>query len=241
MVPYEQRAAVLAGTGTGNSSTSNTADAKADAKATTTDTTSDADATAAAKAEKAEKDRLLKVYADKYKARHCKKLSYGKHVDTAVSLIGLLKANKRNNRITEIRGSHSSNTVNTIPGLMLEIENLGHESLAEQPPELTVELYEHQKQGVQWMIEQERLEHGPQSYLWGDFPLPQPKAGQKLWFSPVLDVFTAHDPFTKPTKGALLCDELLYCNACSARLIVDLCGNNSATLHMCIYKMLVFE
>jgi hypothetical protein len=59
------------------------------------------------------------------------------------------------------------------------------------------------------MIEQERLEHGPQSYLWGEFPLPQPKAGQKLWFSPVLDVFTAHDPFTKPTKGALLCDEVI--------------------------------
>jgi hypothetical protein len=58
------------------------------------------------------------------------------------------------------------------------------------------------------MIEQERLEHGPQSYLWAEFPLPQPKPNQKLWFSPVLDVFTAHDPFTKPTKGALLCDEV---------------------------------
>jgi hypothetical protein len=147
-VPYDQRAAVLAGTG--SCSTSNTTSNTADAKATAADTTSDDDATAAAaaaaaKAEKAEKDRLLKVYADKYKARHSKKLSYGKHVDTDVSLIGLLKANKRNNRISEIRGSHSSNTVNTIPGLMLEIENLGHESLAEQPPELTVELYEHQK------------------------------------------------------------------------------------------------
>jgi hypothetical protein len=140
-VPWELRAAVL-----DDSSTSSTSASTAAAKAATAaDTTDDATAAAAAKAEKAEKDRLLKVYADKYKARHSKKLSYGKHVDTDVSLIGLLKAAKRNSRITDIRGNHSSNTVNTIPGLMLEIENLGHESLAEQPPELTVELYEHQK------------------------------------------------------------------------------------------------
>ena len=58
------------------------------------------------------------------------------------------------------------------------------------------------------MVEQERLEHGPQSYVFAEYPLPQPAPGQKLWFSPTLDAFTSTDPFTAHIKGGLLCDEV---------------------------------
>jgi hypothetical protein len=88
------------------------------------------------------------------------------------------------------------------------------------------------------MIEQERLEHGPQSYLWAEFSLPQPKPSQKLWFSPVLDVFTAHDPFTKPTKGALLCDEVTVTNVTVISVTVTNSNARSCCIEACTVRPL---
>lgn len=138
---------------------------------------------------------------------------FGKHVTTDLSLRGLIASVTRSTLIQRLRPQTGRDGLQTIPGLLLEIENLGHPAVEEQPEELTVELYEHQKQGVQWMIEQERLPNGAREHFWAPYPLPQPvSATQRLWFSPILNTFTAQNPFHHSTgggyKGGILADEM---------------------------------
>lgn len=56
--------------------------------------------------------------------------------------------------------------------MLLELENLQHRSLPKQPDCLTVELYEHQKQDAQWMMDQEMLEGGSMQHIWAEMPAP---------------------------------------------------------------------
>ncbi|CAN0153840.1 unnamed protein product [Scytosiphon promiscuus] len=100
--------------------------------------------------------------------------------------------------------------------MLLDLENQQHRSLPQQPDCLTVELYEHQKQDAQWMMDQEMLEGGSMQHLWAEVPLPPsaPSSGHRVnefrrcWFSPVLNLFTLENPFTSTMKGGILCDEM---------------------------------
>ncbi|KAG5178369.1 SNF2 family N-terminal domain-containing protein [Tribonema minus] len=156
------------------------------------------------------------------------KLSYDKHANSDVSLEGLLLAARRNayaieqrlgldEQACDFRKMKKPRTFASVTGFMQEIENLGHAPLDQQPEELTVTLYEHQRQGVKWMLDQEKLPHGISQHLWAPFPLPQPRPDEKIWFSPVLNAFTAIDP--AGPKGGILCDEMgLGKTACTLAL-----------------------
>lgn len=54
--------------------------------------------------------------------------------------------------------------------MLLELENLQHRALPKQPDCLTVQLYEHQKQDAQWMMDQEMLKGGSMQHLWAELP-----------------------------------------------------------------------
>lgn len=62
--------------------------------------------------------------------------------------------------------------------MLLELENLQHRALPKQPDCLTVQLYEHQKQDAQWMMDQEMLKGGAMQHLWAELP-PHPLAVSK--------------------------------------------------------------
>jgi hypothetical protein len=84
-------------------------------------------------------------------------LSFGKHANTDVSLQGLMKAARRdalaikeryellNTAECESRRVTRPRNYTSVTGFMTEIESLGHAPLPQQPEELTVTLYEHQK------------------------------------------------------------------------------------------------
>eukprot|EP00904_Undaria_pinnatifida_P006227 jgi/Undpi1/2734/HiC_scaffold_14.g06112.m1 len=137
---------------------------------------------------------------------------YGGHASLDVSMSGLMKsvlAEEDN----ELIGLHS---LFTPAKLLREMENLQHRALIEQPDCLTVQLYEHQMQGTQWMYDQEMLEGGSKRHLWAELPAhpdapsngPRFREFRKCWFSPVLNQFTDVNPFISGMKGGILCDEM---------------------------------
>lgn len=69
--------------------------------------------------------------------------------------------------------------------MLLELENLQHRALPKQPDCLTVQLYEHQKQDAQWMMDQEMLKGGSMQHLWAELP-PHPHAVSYALGSPTL-------------------------------------------------------
>ncbi|CAM9930941.1 unnamed protein product, partial [Ectocarpus sp. 13 AM-2016] len=135
---------------------------------------------------------------------------YGGRASLDVSLSGLVdsvREEERNDNIEEGRIIHPAK-------MLLELENLQHRSLAKQPDCLTVELYEHQKQDAQWMMDQEMLEGGSMQHLWAELPAHHLANGRRAhefrrcWFSPILNQFTTTNPFTSTMKGGILCDEM---------------------------------
>ncbi|CAM9800879.1 unnamed protein product [Chrysoparadoxa australica] len=137
----------------------------------------------------------------------------GGYASLDTSLKGLL-VSLRVEQSSLIGAAHLSNITDTLQ----ELESKGHESLLQQPEELTVQLYEHQKQAVQWMLQQEKLPHGSMEHVWAQVPLlGQPSvdaegaqvvtAPPAIYFSPIVNQFTSVSPY-KGVKGGILADEM---------------------------------
>ncbi|CAM9715351.1 unnamed protein product, partial [Ectocarpus sp. 12 AP-2014] len=137
---------------------------------------------------------------------------FGGYASVDVSLSGLINSVRDEETNSYIEGGQIHHPAK----MLLELENLQHRSLAKQPDCLTVELYEHQKQDAQWMMDQEMLEGGSMQHLWAELPAHHlaPADGQRTnefrrcWFSPILNQFTAINPFASTMKGGILCDEM---------------------------------
>jgi SNF2 family DNA or RNA helicase len=129
------------------------------------------------------------------------------HASTGVTLKDLLLSLERE-RITSVSPLFLTKN---IAQMMIHLENLGHRSCHQVPEKLTVSLLEHQKQNLQWMLEQEALP-GICCHLWAEVcKSPNLSDGtprrDRLWFSPVFDSFMESDPVEEaPYRGGLLCD-----------------------------------
>jgi len=114
-----------------------------------------------------------------------------------------------------------SNRAESFPGLMQHLENLGHKA-APQPEGINVELLDFQKQALGWAIERENNAGGLQSYLWVELPRQangvRPGYSNKLYFSPVLDMFATQKPSI--ARGGLICQEMGLGKTCISLSLV---------------------
>jgi SNF2 family DNA or RNA helicase len=149
---------------------------------------------------------------------------WGGHASVDTSLVGLIKTVRREASLPldfesrmQVRCILSS-----VSGLMEGLENLGHAAVEEQPEELTVTLYEHQRQNLRWMVQQETVVESAHAHLWAEVPLapvpgsidsaPGKQQQKRLWYSPALNSFVAgnesENPVAGEPKGGFLADAM---------------------------------
>lgn len=88
----------------------------------------------------------------------------------------------------------------TFPGLLQQLENLGHRP-APSSEGLNVDLLDFQQQSVGWALEREAS--GVQSFLWTEVNVPNRRP---IYFSPILDLFSSTPP--KKVRGGMLAEEM---------------------------------
>jgi hypothetical protein len=129
------------------------------------------------------------------------------HASTGVTLNDLLLSLERERRANV----GPPFLANRIGNMMMHLENLGHKSCHQVPEKLTVSLLEHQRQNLQWMLEQEEVP-GMCCHLWAEVcQAPSLSNGtprrDRLWYSPVFDSFIDSDTVSEaPYRGGFLCD-----------------------------------
>lgn len=88
----------------------------------------------------------------------------------------------------------------TFPGLLQQLENLGHRP-APSSAGLNVDLLDFQQQSVGWALDREAS--GVQSFLWTKLNVPKRRP---IYFSPILDLFSLTPP--KRVRGGLIAEEM---------------------------------
>lgn len=92
----------------------------------------------------------------------------------------------------------------SISGLLLHLENLGHDEAA-YVEGLNIELLPFQRQTLCWALEREKTPGGFQSFLWSQLPKDDSTIND-LYFSPLLHKVKTEKP--KLARGGIIADEM---------------------------------
>jgi len=93
----------------------------------------------------------------------------------------------------------------TIQEVMIQLENLGHES-EDLVEGLTIELLDFQRQSLKWALEREQVSGGVQSYHWPKLPSRGQGHQDDLYYNPLLGKFRSDKP--RVVRGGFIAEEM---------------------------------